>query len=78
MAPPVAQVLPSGTEATVYALIALEPGSSGASQVTATFPSPGEPVTFVGRPGTGSGVTELEALDAGPVPMALVAVTVKV
>ena len=39
---------------------------------------PAVAVTAVGAPGTVAGVTLLEAADAGPVPIALVAVTVKV
>jgi hypothetical protein len=35
-------------------------------------------VTLAGAPGTVAGVTLADGLDAGPVPMALIAVTVKV
>ena len=42
------------------------------------MPLPGVPVTAVGAPGTADGVIGADALEAAPVPMALVAVTVKV
>ena len=71
-------VRPPGEEVTVYPVIELEPCWTGAVQVTATVALPGTPVTDVGRPGTGSGVTELDAAEAGPVPTELVAVTVNV
>lgn len=39
---------------------------------------PAAPLTAVGAPGTARGVTAAEGTDAGPVPPALVAVTVNV
>ena len=56
------------------------PPSAGAVQDTTADPSPAVAVTPVGAPGAAGplGVTGVEAADAGPVPMALVAVTVKV
>ena len=50
----------------------------GAVQLTVACPFPAVAVTFVGAPGTVMGVTAFEGLDAGPLPMAFVAVTVKV
>ena len=61
--------------------MALPPLSAGAVQETEAEPRPPVAVTPVGLPGTvgaGSGVTLLDGSDAGPVPMPLVAVTVKV
>ena len=71
-------VPPPGEAVTVYPTIELEPSWTGAVQVTATVESPGAPATDVGRPGTGSGVTELDGAEEGPVPTELVAVTVNV
>jgi len=61
-------------------VIALPPLLAGAAQLTAADPLPALAVTPVGAPGTvgAVGVTELEAAEAGPVPFALAAVTVKV
>ena len=42
------------------------------------WPFPAVAVPMVGAPGTVAGVAGAEAAEAGPVPMALVAVTVKV
>ena len=61
--------------------MALPPSEAGAVQVTVALASPAVAVPMVGAPGTVAaavGVTELEAAEAAPVPMALVAVTVKV
>ena len=57
------------------------PPLTGAVQATVTVPTPAVAVTAVGAPGTegaGLGVTEFDAAEAGPLPTALVAVTVKV
>jgi hypothetical protein len=54
---------------------------AGAVKVTVALALPAVAVPMVGAPGTvalATGVTLLEAADAGPVPSALVAVTVKV
>jgi hypothetical protein len=50
----------------------------GAVHETVTCALPATPVTPVGAPGMVAGVTALDGDDAGPVPTALVAVTVKV
>jgi hypothetical protein len=53
----------------------------GAVQVTVACPTPAVADPIVGAPGAPAevlGVTELEAAEDGPVPTALVAVTVKV
>jgi hypothetical protein len=56
------------------------PLEDGAVQLTAAELAPFDIVAliFVGAPGTAIGITALEALEAGPVPIAFVAVTVKV
>ncbi len=59
-------------------MIALPPLSAGAMNVTVACAVPAVALTPVGAPGTVVGVTAFDAADAGPVPMALVAVTVKV
>jgi hypothetical protein len=51
---------------------------AGAVNVTVAWAFPAVAVPIVGAPGTVEGVTEFEAELAGPVPIALVAVTVKV
>ena len=58
-----------------------EPLAAGAVHETVALALPAVAVTLVGAPGTVAGmtgVTELEAAEAEPVPTALVAVTVKV
>ena len=67
-----------GLDVTVYWVIELPPSEAGADQITVTWVSPAVAWTFVGASGRAAGVTELEAADAAPVPMAFVAVTVKV
>jgi hypothetical protein len=74
---PVAVKLP-GLEVTVYEVIALPPFEAGGVKLTVACWLPAVAVTAVGAPGTVAGVTLLEGLDAGPVPIALVAVTVNV
>ena len=54
------------------------PFAAGAFQVTRALALPGAAVTPVGAPGLPIGVTGVEGLLLGPVPMLLVAVTVKV
>ena len=59
----------------------LPPFEAGGVKVTIAWVFHGIAVTPVGFPGTVAdavGVTLFEGLEAGPVPMALVAVTVKV
>jgi len=59
-------------------VIALPPLTVGAVQVTTALVFPGVAVTDVGAPGGAAGITAADGADAGPVPMAFVAVTVKV
>jgi len=63
---------------TVYLVIALPPLLDGAVQLTVAAALPAVAVTPVGAPGTSLGVTALDGDEAGPLPLALVAVTVKV
>ena len=58
--------------------MALPPSEAGAVKATEADPLPGVAVPMVGAPGTVAGVTELEAAEAAPVPVPLVAVTVNV
>ena len=74
---PVAVMLP-GLDVTVYDVIALPPFEAGGVKLTVACWLPAVAVTAVGVPGTVAGVTLLERLEAGPVPIALVAFTVKV
>ena len=70
---------PSGvTEVTVYDVIGLPPLERGAVKETVAFSIPEVAFTFVGALGAIPVLTALEASDAGPVPNALVAVTLKV
>ena len=63
---------------TVYLVIVLPPLLDGAVQFTVADPLPAVAVTAVGAPGSVFGVTALDGEEAGPVPFALVADTVKV
>jgi hypothetical protein len=56
----------------------LPPFDAGGEKLTVAWALPAVAVTLVGAPGTATGVTLFEGLEAGPVPMALVAVTVNV
>ena len=58
--------------------MALPPLLAGAVKLTVTWPLPAIAVPTVGAPGMVAGVTLLDAVDAAPVPFALVALTVKV
>ncbi len=81
VAPAVVAVTPPGDAVTVYMVIVLPPLDAGAVQLTVAWPLPGTAVTAVGAPGAvpaAVGVTGVDAADDGPVPMALVAVTVNV
>ena len=51
---------------------------AGAVKLTVALPLPLVTATPVGVPGSAAGVTAFEALDAVPVPMAFVAITVNV
>jgi hypothetical protein len=59
-------------------VIALPPLLAGAVQLRVACALPAVAVTPVGAPGTVAGVTLFDGADAGLVPMAFVAVTVKV
>jgi hypothetical protein len=54
------------------------PLEAGGVKLTLAEALPGVAETRVGAPGTASGVTAFDALEAAPVPTPLVAVTVKV
>ena len=54
------------------------PLEAGAVKLTLAEPVAGAADTPVGAPGTVTGITGLDAVDASPVPMAFVALTVKV
>ncbi len=71
-------VFPSGDEVTVYDKIAEPPSDDGTAKLTLACPFPAVAATDVGGPGTVRGVTAAEGADAGPVPTAFDAVTVKV
>jgi hypothetical protein len=58
-------------------VIADPPFEAGAVQVTVAEAFPGVTVRMVGAPGTVSGVTVFEGLEATPTPTTLVALTVK-
>ena len=77
LAVPVA-VIPPGLEVTVYPVIAEPPSLTGAVKVTEAWAFPFVAVPIVGAPGTDEGVTEFEAELAGLLPLAFVAITVKV
>ncbi|HET7549055.1 MAG TPA: hypothetical protein VFJ86_14890 [Usitatibacter sp.] len=71
-------VMPEGEEVAVYEVIGAPPSLAGAVKVTVAWALPAVAVPIVGAPGTVAGVTLFDAADAGPVPTAFVAVTVKV
>ena len=76
-------VMNGGSIRTVSAAITVKPvnGAPTTGALKVTMNSVGELMAtevIVGAPGNGTGVTLLDAAEAGPVPMALVAVTVKV
>src|SRR5918912_1152678 len=71
---------PAGEEVTVYEVIALPPFEAGAVQDTLAAALPAVATTPVGAPGAvaaPTGVTAFDGVDAGPVPAALEALTVK-
>ena len=62
-------------------MIGLPPFEAGAAKLTVACALPAVAVTLVGAPGAvagAAGVTLFDGSDAGPVPIELVAVTVKV
>ena len=72
-------VKPPGEEVAVYPVIAEPPLLTGAVQDTTDWVLALEvAVTLVGAPGVVAGMAAADAADAGPVPVVLVAVTVKV
>jgi hypothetical protein len=56
----------------------VDPFEAGATHDTEAWVSPGVALTLVGAPGSPAGVTAVDGVDAGPVPAALVAVTMNV
>jgi hypothetical protein len=71
-------VKPPELEVTVYPVIAEPPLLAGAVNVTVASAFPGVAVPIVGAPGIVDGVTEFEAELAKLLPLAFVAITVKV
>ena len=71
-------VRPPGEDVAVYEVIGEPPVDAGGVKVTVACEIPAVAVPIVGGPGTAAGVTLFEGADAGPVPTAFVAVTVKV
>ena len=71
-------VMLPGVDVAVYMVIAAPPLLAGAVKATVACPIPAIAGPIVGAPGTVAGVTAAEAVDAGPVPIAFVAVTLKV
>jgi hypothetical protein len=63
-------------DVTVYEVMGLPPFEAGAWKLTFAWALPGVTLTTVGEPGTPAGVMLLEGVEAGPVPIALAAVTV--
>jgi hypothetical protein len=71
---------PAGEEVTVYEVMALPPLEAGAVHDTLAAALPAVATTPVGAPGAvaaPTGVTAFDGVDAGPVPAALEALTVK-
>ena len=77
-APVVVHVWMLSDAVTVYPVIAEPPLLEGAVQLIDAEAFPPVAFTLVGAPGTVAGVTAFDALEAGPVPTPLVAVTVNV
>jgi hypothetical protein len=71
-------VAPPGLAVTVYEVMGLPPAEAGALKLTVAVSLAPFAFTPVGAPGSVAGVTLLDAVDAGPVPTAFVALTVKV
>ena len=69
--------LSEDVQVTVYEVIAAAPLPAGAENVTATDPFPRVATPIVGEPGTVAAVKDVEATDAVPAPIALVAATVQ-
>ena len=75
-APPA--LVPPGEDVTVYEVIGEPPFEAGGVNVTVACALPAVAMPIVGGPGTAAGVTLFVGGDGGPVPTALVAVTVNV
>jgi hypothetical protein len=58
--------------------MALPPLDAGGVKLTVAWALPAVALTHVGALGTSAGVTGVEGLEAGPVPVAFAAVTVNV
>jgi len=71
-------VKPPGDDVTVYDVIGVPPLERGGANATVACALPAVATTLVGAPGNAAGATLFEGADAGPVPTAFVAVTVKV
>jgi len=71
-------VVPPGCTVIVYPVIGEPPLLEGAAHVTVICAFPGATDVIVGAGGGPVGVTAVDAAEAGPVPAALVAVTVNV
>ena len=71
-------VMPPGLEVAVYDVIAVPPFTTGGVKATVICPTPAVTAPIVGAFGTVAGITLGELPDAGPVPIAFVAFTVKV
>ena len=69
---------PAGLDFTAYPVIELPPLDAGGVKVTVALALPAVAVTTEGAPGTVAGVMLLDGVEAGPIPIALVAVTVNV
>ena len=67
-----------GDEVTVYPVIGDPPFDTGAFQVTVASAFPGVALTLVGAPGIVRGVMDVDSTDAGELPAAFTAITVKV
>jgi hypothetical protein len=63
---------------TAYEVMRLPPFEAGAAKLIVALALPGVTFTIVGAPGTVAGLMMLEGADAGPFPIALVAVIVNV
>jgi hypothetical protein len=70
--------MPPGEDVAVYDVIGEPPVEAGGVNVTVACEFPAVATPIVGGPGTAAGVTLFEGADAGPVPTAFVAMTVKV
>src|SRR5688572_30742939 len=70
--------IPPGEDVTVYEVTGKPPFDAGGANATRACALPASAATAKGAPGSVAGVTLLEGADSGPVPTAVVALTVKV